>query len=168
MAITPRLIPLRLPLRRKLQPQLRNWRQIRAQCPPRSHPTLTNLQYRGDAFGIAGNCVELTNSFYQRAPKKVAPKCCRRAEKKTSLGGGANRSSRTAPGSQRFVRPEEFPHSGHPTTTDDHRYRARTNLLLLAASSFSTVEVFEDCSGGNSRLSYLFGCGGRSFFINYR
>ncbi len=63
MAITPRQIPLRLQLRRKLQPQVRNWRQVRAQCPLRSHPTLPNLQYRGDACSIAGNCVELTNSF---------------------------------------------------------------------------------------------------------
>ena len=36
--------------------------------------------------------------------------------------------------------------------------------LPIAGSSFSTVEVFENCSGGNSRLSYLLGCGGRSFF----
>jgi hypothetical protein len=38
------------------------------------------------------------------------------------------------------------------------------NLLRLAESSFSNVKVFEDCSGGNSRLSYLLGCGGRYFF----
>lgn len=38
------------------------------------------------------------------------------------------------------------------------------NLLRFAESSFSNVEVFEDCSGGNSRLSYLLGCGGRYFF----
>ena len=38
------------------------------------------------------------------------------------------------------------------------------NLLPSAGSSFSSVEVFEDCSGGNSRLSYLLGCGGRYFF----
>jgi hypothetical protein len=37
-------------------------------------------------------------------------------------------------------------------------------LLLLAGSSFSTFEVFDDCSGGNSRLSCLLGCGGRYFF----
>ena len=38
------------------------------------------------------------------------------------------------------------------------------NFLRLTERSFSSVEVFEDCSGGNSRLSYLLGCGGRYFF----
>jgi hypothetical protein len=41
-------------------------------------------------------------------------------------------------------------------------------LLLSAGSSFSSFEVFEDCSGGNSRLSYLLWCGGRSFFDHER
>ena len=36
--------------------------------------------------------------------------------------------------------------------------------MRLGKSSFRRLEVFEDCSGGNSRLSYLLGCGGRSFF----
>ena len=116
MAITPRLIPLRLRFRRKLQPQLRNWRHIRAQCPPRSHPTLTNLQYRGDACSIAGNCVELTNSFIselqRKSPRNAVDGLKRRLRSEAVLI--------TAPRSQRFVRPEELPPSGHPTTTDDH------------------------------------------------
>jgi hypothetical protein len=39
------------------------------------------------------------------------------------------------------------------------------NLLRLTESSFNKVEVFEDCSGGNSRLSYLSGVGGGTFLI---
>jgi hypothetical protein len=31
----------------------------------------------------------------------------------------------------------------------------KQKLLPLAESSFSTLEAFENCSGGNSRLSYL-------------
>jgi hypothetical protein len=46
----------------------------------------------------------------------------------------------------------------------DGRDETKRNLLRLARSSFNSVEVFEDCSGGNSRLSYPLGCGGRSFF----
>jgi hypothetical protein len=50
-------------------------------------------------------------------------------------------------------------------TVSGNRVReTKRNLLRLARSSFSSVEVFEDCSGGNSRLSYPLGCGGRSFF----
>jgi hypothetical protein len=37
-------------------------------------------------------------------------------------------------------------------------------FVALAGISFSSVEVFNDCSGGNSRPSYLLWCGGRSFF----
>src|SRR6266436_4787385 len=50
------------------------------------------------------------------------------------------------------------------TARGNHRGQTKRNLLPLARSSFSSVEVFEDCSGGNSRLSYLLRCGGRSFF----
>src|SRR5258707_14515541 len=52
----------------------------------------------------------------------------------------------------------------HLTASGNHVGQTRRNLLLLTRSSFSSVEVFEDCSGGNSRLSYPLGCGGRSFF----
>ena len=41
----------------------------------------------------------------------------------------------------------------------------KRKLLPLAESSFSTLEAFENCSGGNSRLSCLFGVGGGHFFI---
>jgi hypothetical protein len=37
-------------------------------------------------------------------------------------------------------------------------------VAIALETRFSSVKVFEDCSGGNSRLSYLLGCGGRSFF----
>jgi hypothetical protein len=39
--------------------------------------------------------------------------------------------------------------------------------LRLAGSPFSNVEVFEDCSGGNSRLSCLSGMGG-GIFLSYQ
>ena len=38
-------------------------------------------------------------------------------------------------------------------------------MLPLTESSFSTLQGFENCSGGNSRLSYLFGVGGGHFLI---
>jgi hypothetical protein len=50
------------------------------------------------------------------------------------------------------------------TRTANHRRLHQQNLLILAETSFNTAEVFENCSGGNSRLSYLLWCGGRSFF----
>ena len=37
-------------------------------------------------------------------------------------------------------------------------------LLPPARSSFSSLEVFNDCSGGNSRPSRLSGVGGGTFF----
>ena len=39
------------------------------------------------------------------------------------------------------------------------------NLLRLAESSFSNVEVFEECSGGNSRPLHPSGVGGGHFLI---
>src|SRR4029450_10333960 len=42
------------------------------------------------------------------------------------------------------------------------------NLLPLAKTSFSTVEVFHDCSGGNSRPSCLSGVGGGTFLMTER
>src|SRR5437870_12136591 len=38
------------------------------------------------------------------------------------------------------------------------------NLLPLAGSSFSSLKVFYDCSGGNSRPSRPSGVGGGNFF----
>jgi hypothetical protein len=40
----------------------------------------------------------------------------------------------------------------------------RENLLPLAESSFSSLKVFHDCSGGNSRPSHPSGVGGGNFF----
>ena len=39
------------------------------------------------------------------------------------------------------------------------------NLLPLAGSSFSSLKVFHDCSGGNSRPSRPSGVGGGNFLV---
>jgi hypothetical protein len=39
------------------------------------------------------------------------------------------------------------------------------NLLPLAGSSFSSLKVFHDCSGGNSRPSRPSGVGGGNFLM---
>ena len=70
---------------------------------------------------------------------------------------------------QRFVRPQ-----ARRTSTslrfvlgagEQPPLLAVENLLRLAESSFSNVEVFEDCSGGNSRPLHPSGVGGGHFLI---
>src|SRR5207237_2176821 len=45
---------------------------------------------------------------------------------------------------------------------------SRKNLLPPASSSFTSVEVFHDCSGGNSRPSRPSGVGGGTFLKRKR
>ena len=72
---------------------------------------------------------------------------------------------RRRPGSCRRIgnHAESYPPSINAKFDSEAIGQTKRNFLPLVESSFSSVEVFEDCSGGNSRLSYLLGCGGRSF-----
>lgn len=96
MAVSRSLIPRRF--RRKVQPQLRNCLRIRAQWPPRSHPILTNLQYRGDA--VLPEIV--SNKQPASSREKLRANCLTQGLKEGSGGSGANRSSSRATAAQRI------------------------------------------------------------------